>query len=250
MTDPGVLESPEPMAIDAAIRALIANAGRLGLKWDLQAATVTGLNPVTIVYDNDTASVGATSMIGPVLLNGRVYALVIPPSGNFIVGFPGPPIIGAVNAQTLVAGSVAASSGPEAAVPSASFKLEPKFLFPTGLIFKVTLTFGAFPSAATDSATLVRIRKGSATTTGTQYVEWQVPLASSEASNLCSHTHIGYVKNALKPVETQLSITNARVNGAATTTLFGDSNIPMILEISSIGTIAQLPGIASIAVQL
>lgn len=245
------MTSPHEISSEAAVQALVNNAERLGLTWDLKPATVQRSNPLEILMDGDDANIGATSMIGPVGPGQRVYVLVVPPSGLFVVGVPGLPSVSCLDSQVLLSGVVAGSSGLEVAIASASFSKEPAFIFAPGLVYELILVTGAFPSAATDSVTAVRIRKGSATTSGTQYAFWQIPLASSEASNLCSHTHIAWVKNgSTGGIETKLSITNARVNGAASTSLFGDSNIPMILTVKSVGAIGALPNLASIATQV
>lgn len=74
----------------ASTSALVENAGRLGLKWDLRPATVMQADPVvTIMYDGDTAIITAVSMIGDVNAGDRVYVIFVPPSGNFITGRTG-----------------------------------------------------------------------------------------------------------------------------------------------------------------
>ena len=88
MTDPTVPVSDiATSASSAAASALIQNADRLGLKWDLKPATVSQVEPVvTVVYDGDTTPITAVSMIGNVSIDQRVYVIFVPPSGNFIIG--------------------------------------------------------------------------------------------------------------------------------------------------------------------
>ena len=79
--------SPQPTAADASAQALVANAGRLGLTWDLRPATVTESAPLAVICDGDDTGIGATSMIGPVAIGDRIYVITVPPSGQFVVGW-------------------------------------------------------------------------------------------------------------------------------------------------------------------
>lgn len=75
--------------IGVGAEALIQNAQRLGLTWSLELATIATLsssNGITAIYDGDSVPIGMTSMIGAVVPGERVYALRVPPSGNFIIG--------------------------------------------------------------------------------------------------------------------------------------------------------------------
>ena len=69
----------------ATVQAVVENAQRLGLTWALRPATVASSDP-TATFDGDTAPIAMTSLIGTVRPGQRVRALIVPPSGNFIVG--------------------------------------------------------------------------------------------------------------------------------------------------------------------
>ena len=85
MTDPTA--NVDTTAATASTQALVENADRLGLKWDLRPATVVQAAPtITLVYDGDITAITAVSMIGPVANGDRVYVIFVPPSGNFIAG--------------------------------------------------------------------------------------------------------------------------------------------------------------------
>lgn len=77
-------EAPE--LIGVGVQATVETAARLGLTWQLKLATVTDASPLQAIYDGDTAAIGMVSMVGTVVVDARVYVLVVPPSGNFIVG--------------------------------------------------------------------------------------------------------------------------------------------------------------------
>ena len=80
-------EAPE--LIGVGVQSLVDNAQRLGLTWDLKMATVKdgSLAPLVLAqYDNDGVTISMVSMIGALAEGARVYALEVPPAGNFIVG--------------------------------------------------------------------------------------------------------------------------------------------------------------------
>lgn len=68
-------------------KALIDNANRLGLQWTLRPASVTNLNPLQVLVDGNTSSIAATTMLAQQFsFNQRVFVLIIPPAGNYVVG--------------------------------------------------------------------------------------------------------------------------------------------------------------------
>jgi hypothetical protein len=84
MTDETVAEAPELVGV--GVQTVVEDANRLGLTWQLKLATVTDNSPAQAIYDGDTAAIGMVSMIGSLEVGARVYVLVVPPSGNFVVG--------------------------------------------------------------------------------------------------------------------------------------------------------------------
>ncbi len=94
MTEPSVTqEAPDLIGVGA--QSIVEGAQRLGLTWNLRLATVTSVSSIdslNAVYDGDTATIGMTNMTGvPYAFGDRVYVIVVPPSGNFIIGRVGPP---------------------------------------------------------------------------------------------------------------------------------------------------------------
>lgn len=84
------LDTEAPDLIGVGVQATVDNASRLGLTWNLKVATVRFTNVevgVQAQYDRDDATITMFSMIGPLVPGDRVYALEIPPGGNFIVGY-------------------------------------------------------------------------------------------------------------------------------------------------------------------
>ncbi|HLN64587.1 MAG TPA: hypothetical protein VK464_23940 [Symbiobacteriaceae bacterium] len=91
MTDKSA-EHAVKAAVTAA-KAVVDDAKRLGLTWTLRPATVIdGTNPAAVlaVYDGDTVNIAMTSLLGYLPVGARVYAMAVPPGGNFITGFAGP----------------------------------------------------------------------------------------------------------------------------------------------------------------
>lgn len=87
------------VAVDTAVKAVTENANRLGLTWDLRPATISQVDSttgITVTVDGDATPIGATSMVGGVVQGQRVYVLLIPPGGVFIVGWAGTERIGAI----------------------------------------------------------------------------------------------------------------------------------------------------------
>lgn len=78
------LEAPNLISVGAA--SLIDNAKRLGLTWTLTLATVTDGKNTIARCDGDTTELGMFSVIGPLTTGQRVYVLIVPPSGNFVIG--------------------------------------------------------------------------------------------------------------------------------------------------------------------
>jgi len=90
MTNPPATPDSNDVAVAvASVQAAADEGARLGLSWQLRPATVTNTSPLTAVYDGDSTGISMTSMVGDIPVGQRVYAIFVPPSGNFICGFPG-----------------------------------------------------------------------------------------------------------------------------------------------------------------
>lgn len=150
-------------------------------------------------------------------------------------------------------GTVATSSGTEVAIPAASWTTEPEADFYDGRLYQVDVQVGAFPSAATNSITRVRLRKGSATITGTLLCTWWLQMNTQTATTAPTFMLTGYVKNTSgAKVTTKLSVTNTRHGGAASTSLFMNSSTPLpgILVVRDIGAVADWAALAAVAVSV
>lgn len=77
--------------VGAGIEALVSEFQRLGLAWRLTKGTVyaTDSNTPTltlVTLDGDTDPSNTISMVGQVPQGARVFVMVVPPQGNYIVG--------------------------------------------------------------------------------------------------------------------------------------------------------------------
>jgi hypothetical protein len=81
-------EQEAPALISAGTQALVDDPKRLGLVWTMRLGTVitsiTGA--VTVTCDGDTVPINVVSTIGTLGVGARVYVLIVPPAGNFVVG--------------------------------------------------------------------------------------------------------------------------------------------------------------------
>lgn len=89
MTNP--LDYASDVSNAALISALMAEAGRLGIAWELRTGTVVNgatRSRVIVIDDSDSTSVQTPmfSMVGNLLVGQRVYILKIAPAGQYVVG--------------------------------------------------------------------------------------------------------------------------------------------------------------------
>lgn len=118
MTAPMPTSGVEQIASDSggdatAVRALLDQAKALGLTWTLRLATVSVLQPMQVTMDGDTVPVPARNMMGATLLVGaRVYVIIVPPSGVFVIGVAANDFysIGMVTSRSLTAQGINSSS--------------------------------------------------------------------------------------------------------------------------------------------
>lgn len=73
--------------VGVGVQALVENAPRLGLTWQLRLGTVVerGASP-TVTLDGDDAIIGAVPVAGNPGIGQRVYVILAPPGGAFMVG--------------------------------------------------------------------------------------------------------------------------------------------------------------------
>lgn len=170
--------------ISDAARTIVQQAQALGLTWTLRIATVvtSSINGnATIVFDGDTVTISATNLTGSPFGGGsRVYCIMVPQSGNFIIGAAQLTALayGCNSVQAMSAGSTV--SAVYVALPGSPGVTINKVYDNTNLRFSMNLSFFTTGSSAT---TLFAVLSGS----------FQVAICKLTTPNgaLNSHTSIG-----------------------------------------------------------
>lgn len=228
--------------------AIVDRAKHLGLTWGLRMATVVdGSNPQAVVatYDGDDTAIGMVSMVGPLVVNARVYVLQVPPGGNFIVSHATGPTT-QLGTQIGTGGTLLTTTA-EAAILSASWAVEPTFVFPPGRIFTAVMVGGVYTAAAADRICAIRLRKGAQTTAGTElaYRPWMVNLISGIGGSFAWNA---FFKNSgTAAVSTKLSVTAVNPAGATgTVSLYGDTQQPLLVVVRDYCAISDDTSLAGV----
>jgi hypothetical protein len=102
-----------PAIVSAGLDQLLQQARSLGLTWSLRLATISTISPLTAIFDGDTVPLNVTSMTGGYYYSAqRVYVIILPPAGNFVVGYADPPTLGynCYTTQSLTAGTTTSAT--------------------------------------------------------------------------------------------------------------------------------------------
>lgn len=244
-----------PIAV-AAAKSVVDNASRLGLTWNLMPATVKEISSTagkfSVVLDGDTVSISADSMLhDPLFVDQRVYVIVIPPSGVFIVGYCGGSPVSPPNGQYMMSGGFPASStGVEVAVPSLSWTVEPTYTFLPGRLYRITAQLAPNFSLATAQWAAFRVREGSASIVGTVVGKFYVQGPAGFSGSGASNSQIMYAK-AASTVSTKLSLTVQLLAGGGAARIYGgEAAGPTFISVEEIGSIAASPNLAGMAALL
>lgn len=244
-----------PEDTNALVTAVVANAKRLGLIWTIRPATITNVEPGVVsgsgMFDSNTTEVEVPLIpLTDVIVGDRVFVMSIPEGGNYILGSSNTANrqVRYLDANVSTTNPAASSGavGTEAAVASGNWLNEPLFDLEPGQMYAVHCQGMHSPSALGQTAQ-VRIREGSATITGT--LLWFNTVAAASIFAAESWDFTAYVMNATGAVvQTQLSMSVVRSAGAAGAhTIGGAANIPLLMNVSHIGTVAENIGLALVA---
>lgn len=87
MTSPDEAQIPAPDLVSAGAQAIVENANRLGLTWQMRIGTIIdrGVSD-KVQLDGDDTAIGAVPLSGNPAVGQRVYVISVPPGGAFIVG--------------------------------------------------------------------------------------------------------------------------------------------------------------------
>lgn len=228
----------------AAVQELINQSRALGLTWTLRMATVTTPSPLAVVYDGDTTVVSVVSMIGPLDVNQRIYVLLIPPSGSFVVGTTETSMsrgVLGINATDNGVVCTTPAGGAETAVPSAQWDSEPAYQLPNNRIFRATMSgFTIESTGAGGAVSFVRLRKGQQTTAGTVLGLKEVFHPNGFGGFTQSFCYDAWFKNTSgATVITQLSLTINGVVGGGTWSLSGLTGEPLVIVVQDLAWVAD-----------
>lgn len=135
----------------------------------------------------------------------------------------------------VTAGTAAVSTaGAEAAIPSATWAIEPTCVFKNKHIYRVEVHYALGPSSATAMTTSVRLRKGAQTVAGQVLGVWGD--VDTQATFFSPHYHDGYIKNTSgADISTTLSLTVQRTGSANNVSILGDATTKLTVVIKDLG---------------
>lgn len=147
----------------AGTKQLVEDAQRLGLSWILRPGTVAIADPLKVIFDGDDTPITAVSLIGMFPVGARVMGLLVPPGGNFIIGWNDPDFTGPLGVTTNLnqaGGTGTTTSGTFVDMPgSPTLSITKKY--PSGLTnIKASLTTGASSSAINDTVSFALLING------------------------------------------------------------------------------------------
>lgn len=144
----------EAEEIGVGIEALVDTFRRMGLMWRLLPATVFAADApsaLQVILDGDTEPTRAISMVGLPPVGGRVFVMVVPPAGNYVVGRSGRSSV--VNENGVGAPGVVDSTSSAAYANLLGVSSFPFTKQDANSRLKVTIHAGAFVSIATTRPT-------------------------------------------------------------------------------------------------
>lgn len=163
-------------------KAVVDNAQRNGLVWRLLPATISGSSGsvVSVILDGDEQPTQAQSLIGPLGVDTRVMVLVIPPQGNYVIGYYG------VAPTLRIVDRVDSLSNTSAITAETVTLTGNQMTFSNGRAYRVIWSQRLDHSAAQIAS--VRVRQTSIS--GTQLIFWQAQVTAVVGNNYYSEAVI------------------------------------------------------------
>jgi hypothetical protein len=225
--------------VAAAVRTLVSDTERLGISWTLKTGSVSTSSPLAVVCDGDSVAVLANSMIGLVPGAARVYVIVVPPAGHYIIGYVGETnqLLGTAGMGTMDFVNATTSAGPVTA--ETVILISDVMTWQAGRAYSAT--FRQYNRAAGGSSgALFNLRSGGLTGpmletvlalgSGDNNIEWEV-IFSNNSTNTFTGT---------------LALTMQSIGGVGTVLGLVTSGIPRWLLIQDIGLASDFPNVPQI----
>jgi hypothetical protein len=221
MTEPLPTNDPAASLIGLGAQALIDNAKRLGLTWQLRLATVVdgiSANQLLVKLDGDDTPITAVSMVGFVSTNRRVYVISVPPSGNFVVGW----ISG--NFPQRVATTVRTTAGAGFTAETIQDSVTANLM--ANVNYRVVWE-GKVQSTIADGYARMRLREDAVAGTQMQGVQQSTAFAASQSFPVLVTAEYLSPTNQTKT----FVLTGFRQAGTGTLSCFADANNPTYLYV-------------------
>jgi hypothetical protein len=234
----------DPLAATITAQQPLDNGMRIGI--------VESVSPVVITVGGAEVAAGKLGSYQPAL--GDNVALIRQDSTWLVLGSTN-------DLQTLKnvilggnygkgTGFPVASSGAEAAFPSANWAQEDTISFPPGWLFRLWVQ--PSPNCAGSSQGSLRVRQGAHSTTGNLLWQGYVQYDALFADIGRSEWHQGLIRNSTANViSTKLSLTVDKDNLTSDLRLYGgDVNAPTVVEVEALGLIRDNPAALGRAIAL
>lgn len=223
-----------PSLISVGTQAMVENASRLGLTWQLRPATVTSVSSPTQVmatYDGDTVPIGMVNLIAPLLVGARVMGMAVPPSGNFIIGS---------SANNPAAGLIAIGARNTSSTPAAGaqgvIRLDNVQLYAgRDYIFR-TSSLNVFSTVAGDTGALrftYELGGTTATTGSTVYGIWNTSAIVTTGSGTGAILSVKFT--ATTTTKLSLLLITQRVSGTGLISVFAGGTAPCQIMVEDVG---------------
>jgi hypothetical protein len=208
------------------------------------------LNPsfVPVIGDTYIGSEGTTNVAKNLKVPGATTAGSLSLTGDFNYGskVSGRGYIGANTYIANVNIGATATSSTEVAFPSATWGNEPTYAFLNNHLYRVELTGCLTAGAGTLPAySVVILRKGSATTSGTELYRWEHLRALAGVGQDMSSR--GWIKNTSgSTVNSKLSLSHFLAAGSSVV-MAGGPDRPLVVAVYDVGLVGDHAEITSIA---
>jgi len=212
------------------------DTGKLARPWSFRTATVVYAkdNAITVTLDGDTTPIRAQSLIGGVWADARVRVLIIPNTGNFIIGFVS--LNAATRGQVIYRGSRSTSTSTTATATEISALRIDNVHVVGGRAYAFTVSGIIFDSTVGTDDGVIRLRY---TTDGTQATTASTIFGGTLAK--CTASSAQFVHCTLRnyyPIEDEslsVLLTFSRAGGTGTVGLVVANGFPIEITVVDMG---------------
>jgi len=234
MTEEEVIVTEAPDLISTGTQAMVENANRLGLTWQLRPATViTVISPTLVMatYDGDTVPIGMVNLTAPLLVGARVMAMAVPPSGNFIIGH---------SASNPQAGIIAIAQRTTSSTPASGaqgvLRLDNVKIYAGRDYMFRTSSLAVFSTVAGDTGAIrftYELGGTTATTGSTVYGIWNTSAIATTANGTGAIINVRFTSTTTTTLS--LLLITQRVSGTGNISIFAGGTLPCQIMVEDLG---------------